>query len=97
MSRNECVKYLASVPRRGDYRGPLMRTKVTVDKYVADDGREFPYIQARIEQCGPNGHYTMTPKGLTFRADDFEELIDALIKGRDVMREILKKNTGNGR
>lgn len=74
-----------------------MRTKLTVDKYVADDGREFPYIQARIEQCGPNGHYTMTPKGLTLRLDDYEEIIDALIRGRDIMRDIAKKNGENGR
>lgn len=97
MSHNESVKYLASVPRRGDFRGPLMRTKVTVDKYVSDDGRESPYIQVRIEQCGAHGHYTATSKGITLRADDFEEVIEALVKGRDVMRGLLQKNSGNGR
>lgn len=78
MSYNETVKHIKTIPRRGGLREAHRVIRVTVDRYVGDDKREFPYVHLREMKAGPNGNWTQTSTGITFRLDEYEEARDAL-------------------
>jgi hypothetical protein len=96
MSRNDMIAYVDMIPRRGDYRGPALRTRVTVDEFVSDEGRASPYIQVRIDEYSPKGNWHPSSKGITLRADDYEQIIDALVKAKGIMKAALAKKGGTG-